>query len=452
MKKLIVSVLGANSDERLLTVLFDVLGPDGELLANGIASPINHEAIVLEDNVQRVHVVARLPNDQCVQQVCRLEREVNVVQIPIVTDSPHEWLQWVTPFRSLSHLRAQQSGQQSEPVRRIGQVWMTLWALRNGSWSAEDITPNEQMRDMGMRQVSLDIPDGQHLLQVGGDSVAWRLVSLPPRGLVRVALTRSTTDEGDSIDVTVGRSHPMNELIMSYLTRGAAMEASLLGENWKAADLMLYEKLADPVSAAAGAYFLLKLKRLDSRRHWVENLVNWFPYLADSAIVAAALALQSNDSNEEVVRAYLKLAIDRGLPVFGLGASILVETMAAVHRGDNESEMFRAAYRSAQLYNQARCSKGAYFAFYGRSPEQPSRGQTYGTPDNPLTELENYNYPGWQNGGQKPQSIERTLFGVRGVENQSIVHSYPVIKSRDIPENMSMQRQTKAFSIFDGDE
>jgi hypothetical protein len=255
MKQLIVSVPGAYSDERLLTVPFDVLGPDGELLANGIASPINHEAIVLEDNVQRVHVVARLPNNQCVQRVCRLDSEVNVVQIPIVTDSPHEWLQWVTPFRSLSHLRSQQSGQQSEPVRRIGQVWMTLWALRNGSWAAEDVTPNEQMRDMGMRQVSLDIPDGQHLLQVGGDSVAWRLVSLPPRGLVRVALTRSTTNEGDSIDVTVGRSHPMNELIMSYLTRGAAMEASLLGDNWKAADLMLYEKLDDPVSAAAGATF-----------------------------------------------------------------------------------------------------------------------------------------------------------------------------------------------------
>lgn len=386
MKQLKVSVSGERSDERLLTVPFEVFGPGGEWLAGGTASPVRAAVVDLppeSNDLGRVHVVARLPNDQRVQQTVRLDEGINTVELQVGKTSPHEWLQWVTPFRSLSHLQTRPSTAPPASVRRIGQVWMTLWALRAGRWVATDVSPTDQLRDTGMRQVSLDIPEGPHLLQVGGDSVAWRLVSLPPRGPVRVALTRSASQEGDAIEVTVGRRRPLNELIMSYLSRGAAMEAGRLADAWQAADLMLYQKEDDPVSAAAGAYLLLKLNRLDERRRWVDNLVNWFPYLADGAIVAAALALQRDDSDEKQVRGYLNLAVNRGLPVFALGASILVETMAAVHRGKKETKKFHAAYQAAQAYNQARCSTGAYFAFYGRSPAEPSWVQLYGHADNP---------------------------------------------------------------------
>ena len=384
MRQLTVEVAGQPSEDRTLAVPFEVYGPDGEPLGHGTASPLRAQTIslpVVADSLLRVHVVALLPNGERIQEMVPLRDGTTTATLRVGESSPHEWLQWVTPFRSLEHLRAQRTSRSPRPPRRVGAVWMTLWRLSQGRWAAADITPSEQMRDEGMRQVALDIPEAPHMLQVGGDEVAWRLVSLPPGGEVRVALTRTASEDGDSIDVTVGRRRPVNELVMAYLASGAAVEAERLADAWQAADVALFEKERDPVSAAAGAYLLFKLKRLDERRRWVDNLVNWFPYLADGPIVAAALALQRDDADLNVVRHHIDVAMERGLPVFGLGMSILVETIAAVHRGTKESKRFQLAYQAARAYLQARTPRGAYFAFYGRSPAEPSWNKLYGASD-----------------------------------------------------------------------
>ncbi|MBK5204701.1 MAG: hypothetical protein JJD98_04615 [Polaromonas sp.] len=391
MPQLTVFVSGQREDARLLTLPFEVFSPGGRLLGEGTASPDGSATLELPEwdrggadwtAPERVHVLASLPNGTSIQQTAELFHGRGEVTLQAGQESPHEWLQWVTPFHSLSHLQSGSgtSAAASEGLhRRIGKVWMTLWALQDGRWVAKGVDAIEWQRDNGIQQFAINVPFSPHLLQIGGEEVAWRLVSLPPGGPVRVALTRSATDEGDAIDVTVGRRNPDNELIMSYLARGAVSEAGKLAEAWHAADLMLYEKRRDPVSAAAGAYILLKIKRLQDRKAWVDNLVEWFPYLADSAIVSAALALQRENANEAEIRAKIQLALDRGLPIFAMGASILVETMAAVHRGKRETKRFHAAYLAAQAYARARCSRGAYFAFYGKSPAQPSWTPIYGT-------------------------------------------------------------------------
>lgn len=495
MRQLTVHVLGESRDDRLLTLPFDVFGADGEPLAQGTASPMHPAVVHLQDGadgVRRVHVVGRPPFGDAVQATILLGDGPNPVYLPTGSPSPHEWLQWVTPFRSLSHLLASHGSQRTtQSNRRIGRVWMTVWALQDGRWMATDMRPTDKMHSKGVRQVSFDIPAGPHLLQVGGDNVAWRLVSLPPGGQVRVALTGSASEEGDSIDVTIGRKRAFNELIMSYMSRGAAMEAQRLGDAWQAADLALYEKEQDPVSAAAGAYLLLKLKRLDERRRWVDNLVNRFPYLADGAIVAAALALQRSDSDEKTVRNYLNLAVNRGLPVFALGVSTLVETMAAVHRGRRESKKFHAAYQAARAYNQARCSKGAYFAFYGRSPAEPSWIQHYGAADSPrpsLSEAQNefvtFNTklqpadadlwlfgtavvakprPPGVNGGLHLGDERDYLFSIPRLYLRTIIPRSPALYESEIrtdsggtflqgAENWGDQRQRTAFAVFDGNE
>ena len=397
MSQLTVSVSGQREDGRLLALPFEVFAPDGRLLTEGTASPIRTATLVLperyrsaqESNVSdRVHVVAKLPNGTYVQQTAEmLDGRGEVTLRAGGQDSPHEWLQWVTPFHSLDHLQpgsdASASDGRTSP-RRIGKVWMTLWAMEGGRWISKGMDAVERQRDNGVQQFAIDVPCAPYLLQIGGEEVAWRLVSLPPGGLVRVALTRSSTDEGDAVDITVGRRNPENDLIMSYLARGAVAEADRLAAAWGAADLMLQEKYQDPVSAAAGAYLLLKLKRLQERKGWVNNLVKSFPYMADSAIISASLALQSDAAKESDVRAKILTALDRGLPIFAMGATILVETMAAVHRGKRETKRFHAGYLAAQAYARARCSKGAYLAFYGKSPAQPSWTAIYGLEGNPV--------------------------------------------------------------------
>src|SRR5690606_38476950 len=143
----------------------------------------------------------------------------------------------------------------------------------------------------------------------------------------------------------------------------------------------------DPVSAAAVAYVLLKSRRLQAQRQWLANLELRFPYLPDGAIVAAAFALQQATANESEIRTLIDAALGRGLPMFAMGASLLVETMAAVHRGKRESRRFHTAYLAAQAYARACCSKGAYFAFYGKSPGEPSWTRIYGLEGEPLSGL-----------------------------------------------------------------
>jgi len=380
VEQLTVSVSGWPREWRSLTLPVDVYAPDGAVLASGVVSagrPAQFELSPRADDLERVHVLGRLPNGQTLQQTADLRGGQGSATLDLGNDSPHEWLQWVTPFRSLGHLRTSGVSGNVAP-RRIGKVWMTLWALRDGRWEAQDVRAVDRLRDHGMQMVVLDVPQAPHLLQIGGEEVAWRLVALPPGGPVRVALTRSPTEEGDSLEITVGRAEPDNELIMSYLARGAIADADRVADAWDAADLMLYAKRHDPVAAAAGAYLLLKNRRLQRRQSWVDNLVEWFPYLADGAIVSAALVLQREDATAADVRKRVDAALERGLPVFAMGATVLVETMAAIHRGKNETKRFHAAYLAAQAYARARCSKGAYFAFYGKSPAEPSWTPIYG--------------------------------------------------------------------------
>lgn len=387
MRELTVTMHGDLSEARLLALPFDVYGPNGEPVGHGVVSPTESATVILAEaanDMPRVHVVAVRPDGVQLQSSTKLEDGSNRVILVAGANSPHEWLRWVTPFRALEHLNSPIfRGDVQLQARRVGPVWVTVWALRAGRWIATDMRPREQLRGDGARLIVLDVPAAPHVLQVGGDDVAWRLVSLPPQGQARVVLTRHATEDGDSIDVTVGRMNPVNELIMSYLTSGAATEADRLAEAWQAADVALYKKMEDPVSAAAGAYVLLKMNRLDDRRQWVSNLVDWFPYLADGPIVAAALALQRKNPDKQRVRKYIAQAMERGLPVFSMGISTLVETMAAIHRGKRESKIFQMWYQAARAFLQARASQGAYFSFYGRSPAEPSWTRLYGNADAP---------------------------------------------------------------------
>lgn len=390
MTRLTVSISASETEARALTLPVDVYAPDGRVLASGIASPRDPAELTLPpvDGLDRVHVLGTLPNGVVLQEMIELNDDDLSATLSIGEHSPHEWLEWVTPFRELDHLNANDSDVPGT-ARRIGQVWMKLWRFEQGRWEAVAAPLIDWIQGRGARLAGLDIPNAPHLLQIGGEKVAWRLVSLPPGGPIRVALTRSGSDEADAVEVTVGRTHPVDELVMSYLSRGAMAEAGRLSQAWQTADLMLQHKRDDPVSAAAGAYVLLKNRRLEGRQQWIENLVDWFPHLADGAIVSAALALQEGQVSDKEIRRRLGAALQRGLPVFSLGINILVETMAAIHQGKQESKTFHRAFLAAQAYARAGCSSGAYFAFYGKTPTEPFWRPIFGLEGKPQTHRQN---------------------------------------------------------------
>ncbi|AEL07777.1 hypothetical protein [Xanthomonas campestris] len=478
MRVLNVTMLGDASESRMLALPFDVYGPSGEPLGRGVVSTaapakiwLNREANYLP----RVHVVAVRPDGKQLQASADLRGGPNAatgVTLEAGARSPQEWLQWVTPFRSLDHLNTPASSSSSDRRRRVGSVWVTLWRLQDGQWQATDTDPQAQLRSDGARMIVLDVPSEPHLLQVGGDEVAWRLVSLPPGGQVRVALTRRAAESGDTIDVTVGRQNPGNDLIMSYLSRGEAVQAESLAEAWRAADLALYAKRHDPISAAAGAYVLLKMGRLEQRWTWVENLVNWFEYLADGPIVAAAMELRRPQTDIRRVRFFIAKAMERGLPVFSMGLYTLVETMAAIHRGKRESMVFQAQFQAARSFLQAQASKGAYLSFYGRSPVDPSPVRVFGSAGKPRRKNVSYrlgngfNRPPRRFGGVYSPFIGFATTALRhskDLQRLGMVKQYDrlakdefrvqlVRESRSSRNGFDEQRLRKATQVFLSDE
>ena len=489
MRRLTVQIHGDDNESRLLALPFDVYGPGGEPLGQGVVSPTEPTVVDLApaaDKMLRAHVVATRPDGEQLQASVRLQDGENTAILHVGTDSPHEWLQWVTPFRSLEHLtpRGLSAGAGASTRRRVGKVWVTVWELDLKRWRATDLRPQEQMSSDGARLLVLDVPGRPHLLQVGGDEVAWRLIALPPGGQARVALTRRAAESGDTIDVTVGRKRPVNDLIMSYLSSGAVIAADRLAEAWQAADLLLYMKMEDPVSAAAAAYVLLKMNRLEPRRTWVTNLVNWFSYLADGPIVAAALELQRpGGADVERARELIDTALERGVPLFAMGLSVLVETMAAVHRGKEETMWFQAQYQAARAFLQARASKGAYTSFYGRSPAEPSWTRLFGDSAAPVAGFSEHRLgPGRRpisSVGRIARSPERTLALTNrpkttedllrldllrrqdSLREQDLWLRHEIIQSPLILPNLAeltpsndlnAQRDSHAFEVFDGNE
>lgn len=390
--ELIVTVGASPKDEKLFTLAVEVHASDGTLLKEGIASPTRpfRARLALQS---RVHLLTSLPGGERVHKAVDVEAGRARVTVDILSGvgSPHEWLKWASSLRDLGHLMpddqartAPARGNQYKATRSaIGGVWVLLWEFRGKEWTPSKLKPLSSNRDRGIRQIEFSIPKRAHLLQIGGEGVSWRLVSLPSGGPTRVAFTESQPGVEDAVQLTIGRETPGDEIVMSYLTRGALPEAAQLEGLWRPAERLLQGKYDDPIGAAAGAYALLRIGRLEERNDWAQRLVEVAPWMADGPIIAAAVALRLDPPDRTLARRRVGQALHRGLPVFGMGLDLLIETMTRLHRGKDEDRAFHQAFLAMQGYLQARASRHSYLSFFGETPTRPSAIQLRGKAGEP---------------------------------------------------------------------
>ena len=239
MQHLLVSVrVGPNQ-----ALPIEIYTPEGSLIDSGAVSSNQSKLFDLpmrqngdDDRIfERVYVFAKLPGGATIQEVADLDVWGGKVVLDVAKSSPYEWLEWVTPFRSLSHLSnkniQETTGLSIYQSRRIGKVWATLWEFREKSWGAKNVNFERLKGDRGVLQLTLDVPCCPHLLQLGGEELSWRMISLPPGKRVNIALTpRMHETRGDALDITVGQEQRENELIMSYLSQGCLPEVTKLAE------------------------------------------------------------------------------------------------------------------------------------------------------------------------------------------------------------------------------
>lgn len=134
----------------------------------------------------------------------------------------------------------------------------------------------------------------------------------------------------DEVKATARPGGAEVNVVAGYLNSGRADRAlmSMTGT----AQEMLRTKMADPIGAVIGGYALLKLHAIDRMHDWPDNLANLFPDLPDGPVIAGVLSARRGD--DEAAADWFRKAIERGIPIFSEGLSLLTaETNALMHAG-----------------------------------------------------------------------------------------------------------------------
>lgn len=150
-------------------------------------------------------------------------------------------------------------------------------------------------------------------------------VALPAGEKTRCTLIlQLLPDNTHSLDVRL--EHKVADLLLHYREHGRFDQAAAaLDSPAMNAEVLLRQKMRDPLAAAVGAYGILRFGRLEQLHDWTRNLWNWFLWLPDGAAVWGE-HLARRGRHREALDVFLGLP-RRGLPLFSEGLSYAVERL-----------------------------------------------------------------------------------------------------------------------------
>lgn len=157
------------------------------------------------------------------------------------------------------------------------------------------------------------------------------LVTIPaPWGDAQVEMLVNNRQSPSGSAISVAVRDPAVGAGLAYMSRGAFATAAKLFTNLEA---LLYDKVANPLGAAAGAYVLVGSDTAGEPRDWdpwLTNLRDWFSWLSDGAVLWAMRKLRGarEEADLDLARAGLIAAYDRGVPYYTLGLSWLMDGLA----------------------------------------------------------------------------------------------------------------------------
>ncbi len=144
---------------------------------------------------------------------------------------------------------------------------------------------------------------------------------------------------GSAYSLEVFLENVRSESLLRYNQRSQTAQANLAAQNFELnedrhlmsmAEDGLKDKIRDPLTAAAGAYTLLRLNDLEHLHNWTRNLMDWFPWLPDGIPIYAEHMARLG-KHAEALEALLRLP-ERGLPFFSDGLSYAVDRLRFYRR------------------------------------------------------------------------------------------------------------------------
>jgi hypothetical protein len=300
-----------------------------------------------------------------------------------------DWASWAVPrLLSLTPSPQVTRTRGSARIERHKSTWLQLWRFANSRWVRTEMDATQQYRSDDAIQLDLQLDRRPYALHLGGGDVPWQIVTLPGGGPCRVLVTPNTT-------AATASTEPLRVLVTTSRTQAETLLEFLLRDNLRAADAiypsdvaqdLLQSKERDPVSACAGAYFLLRVGQWqDIPNDWYRNLSNRFPWIPDGALIRCIVMLRQGIGTKGQLKEARELffeSLARGNPIFAEGMILLGEAAALLRRQKSASDDVES-FALADALVASRAKAGAAFSYYGRSPSLPDIQKYFGPPGSP---------------------------------------------------------------------
>ena len=370
------------------------------------------QAVTVTVDPGRYRITARLPSGEVlaanVTAVAGTDVPVEFGPLP----SPHGWLEFEC-FLGLAD-RAGSAGESTGPrLAELPRAWLRIWRRREGVW---ELTPRQGWQDRddwAARYTIYADESGEsgilRFLQVGGLSIPWRLIALPPTPTplnVLIRPSRSPTEANGGLAVKVTTWDKDAESLLRYVELGAMDSAdAIAGEFTESEQGRLQDslseavleqaeeyaraKIVNPPRAAIGFYYLLRTGALERLHDWPNNFANWIGWLPDASVIHASQVLRSPPIDQALALRRLAVAAQLGPPVYTEGLRLLFEALQVLRTDSRSVGPARAEAEAALTrvapYAEACDWTQAVTAFLGAHPEEPSLTLRSGIPqDGPV--------------------------------------------------------------------
>jgi|GEM_PF-2107100 hypothetical protein len=362
------------------------LDEDGSILAEGAAGLGQPALLSVPDATAQVFVRLTWPSGRTQTQRISLDGGTDgELTFSDESLSSNEWSAWAIPRLNARTPLAAARGDIDLNLQRFDNVWLRLWRRQDGVWQQTPLRPDATYRNGAAWQLDLTLEQAAWLLQLGGSKVPWRFVSLPGGGPARVLFTPKDSNDprSEPLKVVVTSFRSDAETLLEFLARDAMRAADALAGSQSLAHHLFAEKFEDPISAVAGAYYLLRRGDWERiPRDWYENLSREFRWLPDASIVHCVRLLREGaGSSQESPLKLLEQSLQRGWPVFEEGIALLQEAAATLRQvaWSHDSIVFD----QVQALGTAKSWAGAATSFFGRQPDTPAARQWVGMPNAP---------------------------------------------------------------------
>jgi hypothetical protein len=301
-----VNVIDANSMQLVTTALRDeeVSVPAGKYLLSSMM-PTGERSLAVADVSEGEH------------------EEVTLAEPPVA--GPTEGAPATSALESLGPTTLEPAA--APPVAPALEEWFLRYACL-GPQGLEDTSVQTQVEKIGTDgtvQLTLRVAGvpGVVFVRVAAVGQVPQNVALPVNGMTASDSCRLAVGTAGQLTLSVSLpDNPLVDAVARYIQTGALRQAARLATQ---AEKLLEEKMADPYGAALGGYALLRLHELGRLHDWSTNLANFFPWLADGAIVAGEKAALEGD--QVTAASWMGEAARRGLPAFVDGFSMLASRL-----------------------------------------------------------------------------------------------------------------------------